>query len=101
MSDQSKQSRWFPNSSQLKDPSSLERSFRQLLNQHYALQDAHDKLLTRVNSMAAPADSPTPAGSGPTDSMLLGLRVLPVDSNTLADGATLKFVKAQGILRFS
>jgi len=90
-------SRWFPTVSQLKDPVSTERSFRQVLNHVYELQD-------KLSAMQpASGGSPTgpPAGSGPSDSMLLGLRVAPVDVQTLADGATLKFSKKDGNFKFS
>jgi hypothetical protein len=89
------QSRWYPTTQQLKDPSALERSFRQLLEQHYALQDAHDALVAKVN---APVSKPTgpPPGSGPTDTQICGLFVAPIDANSLADGTKLTYVKAQG-----
>lgn len=92
--------RWYPTTAQLKDPSALERAFRQVLKQHYDLQDAHAALLKQVN---APTEKPTgpPPGSGPTDTMLCGLRVEPVDSRTLANGATLKWVAADGRFKFS
>ena len=92
--------RWYPTTQQLKDPSALERSFRQLLDQHYALQDEHNALLARVNTHVEKPTGPPP-GSGPTDTMLLGLRVEPVDSRTLANGATLKWVAADGRFKFS
>jgi len=96
------QSRWYPSKTQLSDPGALERSFRQLLNQHYALQDKHDALLARVNSMGQDGErGPFPAGTGPTDSLLLGLHVGPADTSTLANGATLKYVKASGNFQFS
>ena len=95
-----KQQRWYPSKDQLKDPSALERTLRQVLAQHYDLQDRHAALLAKVN---APASKPTgpPPGSGPTDTMLCGLRVAPVDSRALANGATLKWVAADGRFKFS
>jgi hypothetical protein len=97
-----KGSRWYPSADQLRDPQAVEHSFRQLLDQHYRLQDAHSALLARVNSLPSqesPSEGPPP-GSGPSDSMLLGLRVAPIDTNTLADGTKLTFVKSQGHLEF-
>ena len=100
MADQS--SRWYPSKAQLGDPAAMERAMRQLLNQHYALQDKHDALLARVNSMGQSGErGPFPAGSGPTDTILLGLHVGPADTSTLANGATLKYVKASGNFQFS
>lgn len=90
--------RWYPTPDQIKrDP---ERVIRQVLKQHYDLLDRHEALLARVN---APQTKPTgpPPGSGPTDTMLCGLRVEPVDSRTLANGATLKWVAADGRFKFS
>jgi hypothetical protein len=94
------QSRWYPSEHQLKDPSALARAFKQLLDQHYVLQDAHSALLARVNSMGGGERGPFPAGSGPTDSMLLGLHVLPVDTSSLAGGAVLTYVKKSGNFQF-
>ena len=102
-----KQSRWYPTTAQLGDTSALERTLRQVLTQHYALVD-------RVNAMeaggaakgkeastGAKAAGPFPPGSGPADSYLLGLPVTPVDVETLADGATLKYVAKQRTFTFS
>ena len=91
--------RWYPTTQQLKDPSSLERSFRQLLDQHYALQDAHNELLAKVN---APTNKPKgpPPGSGPTDTQICGLYVAPIDTRSLADGTKLTYVKAAGNFQF-
>jgi len=93
-------SRWFPTKDQLADPEKLLSTMRQVLQQHYALVDDFAKY-RKENPPKAPAPSGPPPGSGPTDSMLLGLRVAPVDVNTLANGATLKFVKAAGNFQFS
>lgn len=92
--------RWYPSSQQLKDTSSITAAFKQLLDQHYALADAHSALMAKVNAPQATPKGP-PAGSGPTDSQLLGLRVAPVDTQTLADGSTLTFNKANGNLEFT
>jgi hypothetical protein len=92
--------RWFPSASQLKDPSALERSFRQLLTQHYDLQDRFTALHAKVNSPTDAKSSGPPPGSGPFDSMILGLRVVPVDVKTLTNGAALKFNKATGNFSF-
>jgi hypothetical protein len=98
---QSKGGRWFPTQQQLSDPGALERSFRQLLTQHYVLQDKFDALHAKVHAPSPTAESGPPPGSGPTDTQLLGLRVAPVDTATLVDGATLKFDKKSGNFKFS
>ena len=90
--------RWYPTKQQLRDPDSVERSFRQLLDQHYALQDKFDAL---QRQSTAPASSVFPPGSGPSDTVICGLHVAPVDTNSLANGATLKFVKKDGNFQFS
>jgi hypothetical protein len=97
-------SRWYPTKDQLKDPAATERSFRQALTQLYELTDRVGRIEVAGGDAAAaskssPASSPPP-GSGPTDSMLLGLHVAPVDTATLANGATLKFNKAAGNFYF-
>lgn len=93
---QSSGSRWFPTVEQLKDPAATERAFRQVLTQFYALQD-------RVNAMQPGGTSAAAAASanGPADTMILGLRIAPVDTSTLANGATLQYDKAAGNLKFA
>jgi hypothetical protein len=99
----SQQQRWQPSKEQLKDPESLERSFRQVLKQHYELQDQVTAMREELSKprTAAPSKGAPPPGSGPTDTQLLGLRVVPVDTQTLANGAMLKFNKANGNFEFS
>ena len=103
--------RWYPTSLQLNSPSGLERSCRQLLSQHYDLQDkfaamadAHAQLQAdhaSVKQQLADAQSTIAAANGPATTKLLGLHVAPVDTTTLANGATLKFSKTQGNFIFS
>ena len=92
------QSRWYPTKQQVsEDP---EKCFRQLLKQHYALLDQFNDYKTKNPPQAAPKASGPPPGCGPADTMLLGLRVAPVDTSTLADGATLKYKKVNGNFYF-
>jgi hypothetical protein len=88
--------RWYPVSKDLKDAAGLERSFRQLLTQHYALQDRLESMQSQQQQ--APAQT---SASGPIDTKLLGLRVQPIDAQTLADGATLKWDRASGTFKFA
>lgn len=76
----------------------MERSFRQVLKQHYDLQDKHNELHQRMEAMSA---SQTTTQSGPTTTKILGLPVAPVDTQTLADGALLRFNKKAGNFSFS
>lgn len=108
--DDNLQSHWYPTESQVKDAPATIRAMKQILDQLYALQDSHDALRKQVAGAAGSATTPTtksaasptpPPGSGPADSMLLGLNVAPVDSTTLADGATLKYNKSSGNFEFS
>jgi hypothetical protein len=92
--------RWFPSSEQLKDPSALERSFRQLLTQHYDLQDRFAELHAKVHTPASGKSSGPPPGSGPSDTQILGLRVAPIDTATLVDGTKLTYVKKDGSFQF-
>ena len=87
--------RWYPSTNQLAKPDDLERSVRQILKQHYDLEDRVDQ----IASIPAQA-SPSPSTQGPSTTKLLGLNVEPVDTSTLADGATLKYSKARGTLFF-
>lgn len=91
---QSNSNRWYPSENQLKDPAALRAAFKQLLDQFYTLQDQLNN--AAQSSVAAPKPSGPPPGSGPSDTMLLGLRVAPVDVQTLADGVQLTYVKASG-----
>lgn len=94
---QSKGGRWFPTVEQLKDPAAIELTFRQVLTQLYALTDR----LAAVEGAKSGAPAGPPPGNGPSDTMLLGLRVQPVDASTLADGATLQYDKAAGNFKFA
>ena len=96
----SSQTRWFPNSTQLNSPENLQNAFRQLLEQHYALQDHVTNLTNQISKPAGEAPSGPPPGCGPTDTQLLGLRVAPVDTKNLANGATLKYNASQGNFSF-
>ncbi len=92
--------RWYPSSQELKDPAALERSFRQLLTQHYTLQDQFNDLKSKPSAPAT--SSPAPASTdSPAGTKFLGLHVAPVDTQTLVDGATLKFNKKAGNFQFS
>lgn len=88
--------RWFPTIAQLQDPTKTEVAFRQVLTQLYALQDR----LAAIEGKGVSAPKGPPPGSGPADSMLLGLFVAPVDTRSLADGTKLTYVKAAGNLQF-
>ena len=96
------ESRWYPSSDQLKDPATTARAMKQVLDQFYSLQDRHDKLQTAHTELKdkVGAGASTGASGGPANSMLCGLRVAPVDSSTLANGATLKFNKLNGHFEF-
>jgi hypothetical protein len=74
---------WYPSQQQLKDPVSLERSMRRVLQQVY---DIHDK----VNAMNVPAKPEKPPANAV--SIINGLPVLPFDPTTLADGTKLTWV---------
>lgn len=102
MATQQIQQRWYPTTEQLKDPAATQRAFRQLLDQHYNLVD-------KVNGMgaagtAAPAAAATPTApanpTGPSTTHILGIPVEPVDTQVLADGTKLTFVKKSGTFKF-
>ena len=96
-----KGSHWYPTPDQLADPKTTANALRVVLDQFYALQDAHDKLKASHEALQAKVSADPPSGSGPSDSMILGLRISPVDVQTLTDGATLKFSKSNGNFHFS
>ena len=90
--------RWFPSHEQLKDPQSTERSFRNLLDMFYQLQDSHAELQSHVkqsNKEAVPAQTNTASIT-----RVLGLPVEPSDTTQLADGTVLTYVAATRSFRF-
>jgi hypothetical protein len=89
-------SRWYPNVSDLKTPEDMHRVLKQVLDQHYSFVD-------RVNAQAKSTTPAAPAAgtSGPATTKFLGLNVAPVDTATLANGATLKWDKANGTFKVS
>ena len=98
-------SRWFPSgASQLEGHTALERSFRQVLQQHYALVDRVNEMqaatVAQAKGAAGAKSGPFPPGCGPADTYVLGLPVTPVDVQGLADGMTLKYVAAQRCFTF-
>ena len=82
--------RWYPTPDKLGSAKDIREVLKQVLDQHYSLLDRFNALRA---SQTATTASPM---QGPADTMLLGLRVAPVDTQTLADGATLKFSKKNG-----
>ena len=96
--------RWYPTHDQLRDPQSTQRAMKQVLDQLYTLQDAHAKLSADHAALKAKVSdaskTPFPPGSGPADTVLLGLPVAPVDTNSLANGAALKYNKSTGNFSF-
>lgn len=73
--------------------------FKQVLDQHYRLVDEFERY-KRDNPPKPAGANGAPPGTGPADTMLLGLRVAPVDTRTLADGTKLTYVKAAGNFQF-
>lgn len=73
--------------------------FKQVLDQHYQLVDAFEAY-KRDNPPKIAGETGVPPGSGPADTVLLGLHVAPVDTRTLADGTKLTYVKAAGNFQF-
>lgn len=98
-----KGSHWYPTTTQLKDPQSMFLVMKQTLDQLYALQDRHDALQkshTELQAKVGEKKTGSPPGSGPADTQLCGLFVEPVDTNSMANGATLKYNKARGTFSF-
>jgi hypothetical protein len=86
--------RWYPTQNQLSAPDQLERTFRQLLQMHYEMQD-------RLEAMQRSQSTNTlQQGGGPIDTTIVGLPVQPIDSQTLADGAKLQWSKKDGMFKF-
>lgn len=89
---------WYPTEADLKTPKQVRAALQQVLKQHYELMDAHTKLQKVVATIPT---TPPPANNGPTNTQLLGLPVVPIDTNSLANGATLKWSKATSSFIFS
>ena len=95
------QSRWYPQADQLKDPATTQRTMKQVLDQLYTLQDQHAELQkSHAELQSKVTASGTTEVNGPANTKLLGLNVAPVDTNSLANGATLKYNKATGNFSF-
>ena len=98
-----KGSHWYPTEDQVKSPRATTQALRIVLDQFYALQDQHDALKQAHEELKsrvpAGASGGPPPGSGPTDSMLLGLRVAPIDTQTKATGSALSFDAPSGQLK--
>ena len=97
---QNRPSRYFPTTDKLGSPRNLLSVFQQVLTQHYKLRDDFDKYRAANPPSTGEKKSGPPLGSGPTDTQICGLFVQPVDTSTLADGATLKFDKKSGTFHF-
>jgi hypothetical protein len=89
--------KWYPTRTQLEGTPALERAFRQLLTQHYELRDKFNAMEAKQKETQNPKHPP---GSGPTDTQLCGLYVQPVNPQTMANGATLKWNKSTGNFSF-
>lgn len=92
--------RYYPTTDKLGSPRDIRSVFKQVLDQHYRLVDAFEAYKRDNPPKTAGANGTPPLGSGPADTMLLGLRVAPVDTSTLADGTKLTYVKAAGHFEF-
>jgi len=84
---------WYPSPHQLQNPGHLESAFRETLRQLYTLRR---KVNEQAKAQPAPdkTPSPFPPGSGPSDTFIGGIPVEPFDVNTLNDGDTLQYDKA-------
>lgn len=92
--------RWYPTSDKLSKPDDIRAMLKQVLDQHYTLADQF-AAYRKSNPPQAPAQGKKfPPGSGPADTVLLGLRVAPVDTASLVDGTKLTYVKAAGNFQF-
>ena len=94
-----KSERWYPSKQQLDTPEKSQAAIRRVLDLHYQLQDAHNDLKSQIAAPAGGKSNVT--SSSPTSQQLLGLPVAPVNTQSLADGATLKWSKANGHFTFS
>jgi hypothetical protein len=94
-------SHWYPAIDQVKDPATLQNTLRVVLDQFYALQDAHDALQkSHAELQKQVSNSTTTGANGPANTKLLGLNVEPVDVNSLANGAALKYNSKRGTFSF-
>lgn len=89
-----------------KDPQ-LNNDLQIIYKQFYDLKDQHDATVAQLQQaqqtiaqLQTKLSGPYPPGSGPIDSMVLGLPVQPIDAHSLADGTKLTFVKASGNFQF-
>lgn len=95
-----RQSNWYPTRDQLDSPDKMLSAMKQVLDQHYALQDRVNAQDAKTAASSPAVPSGPPPGSGPTDTQILGLRVVPVNPSKLANGATLKYNAKKGQFEF-
>jgi len=91
--------RWYPTKDQLNSPDKILAAMKRVLDQHYSLID-HLAAASSITGSKEEVRTRFPVGSGPADSIILGLRIAPVDVASLTDGATLKFDKKNGNFHF-
>lgn len=84
-------------------PDKLHATLKQVLKMHYDLVDQHaalQKSFADAQAQIKTLQNAPPAG-GALNSQLLGIQVQPTDTQTLANGATLKYDKPSGTLKIS
>lgn len=92
--------KWYPSQDQLKDPATTTRTLRVVLDRLYALQDSHVALQQSHAALQQKVAAGPAQTQGPVNTKLLGLNVEPVDTNSLANGAALKYNSARGTFSF-
>lgn len=90
---------YYPTEKDFESPAKMRAVLQQVLKQHYELVDRHEELKAQVAIQAQTPPPPQP--NGPTNTLLLGLPVTPIDALSLTNGATLKWDKASGSFKFS
>lgn len=97
------QARYYPTEVDLSTPKKARAVLQQVLKQHYELADSHTVLKQQNTDLAAQVATlqRIPPPGGPTNTQILGLPVIPIDTSSLANGATLKWDRASGSFKFS
>lgn len=90
--------RWYPTPEDT-TPDRIRETLRIMLDQHYQLSDQVAKAKPAEEPRVKLAHGPLPQ-HGPADSMLCGLPIYPVDTQSLANGTHLTYVKKSGLFQF-
>lgn len=100
MPDRQSSGRWYPTPDKLSKPEDIRAMLKEVLDRHYALADKFEAYKKANPPRTDEERKGPPPGSGPLDTQICGLFVQPIDTQALADGTKLTYVKSAGNFQF-